>query len=473
MTEHDLKAYAASGLLGSWRDWTTVSVNRKIFQAALSVAVMAGVVSVGMVVREVTIAAWFGTSDALEAYLIAILIPTYVINVVGSAFSSSVIPAFVHVREIEGREAAQRLFSHIMTLSVLLLMLVTALLGTTGWWLLPLIGSAFSAEKIALTRILFFLVLPLIMLNGLSQVWSSVLNAGERFVLAAVAPIAEPLIVVAALFIAGDHWGIFALASGSLVGCAIQTTVLAAALKRYGMLLQPRWNGMDPGTHLVVRQYLVLLAGCLIHNSAPVIDQTMAAMLGPGSVAALNYGNKVVGALQTVGAMALGTAVMPYFSRLSASGDLEGLRDVLRTYTKLILVTIVPITILLIATSQPLVKLIFQRGAFTAADTDLVAHVQAMFLIQLPFFTLGILGVRLLSARFRNLAVTGIAIVNITLKIGLNYLLMSFMGVSGIALATSAVYMASQAMILAAVSRDRQKNEEASSTSPAQAPRQD
>jgi len=454
MTESDPKACTAPGPLGSWREWATVSVNRKIFRAALSVAVMAGLVSVGMVVREITIAAWFGTSDALEAYLIAVLMPTYVINVVGSAFSSSVIPAFVHVRENEGRDAAQGLFSHIMTLSALLLALVTVALGTSGWWLLPVIGSAFSAEKIELTRVLFYLVLPLIILNGLSQVWSSVLNAGERFVLAAVAPIAEPLAVIAALFVVGDRWGIFALVSGSLVGCAIQMTVLATALRRHGMVLRPRWNGMDPGTRLVVHQYLVLLAGCLVQNSGLVIDQAMAAMLGPGSVAAINYGNKVVGALQTVGAMALGTAVMPYFSRLSAAGDLDGLRNVLTTYTKLILVTTVPVTIVLIAVSEPLVQLIFQRGAFTAADTELVAYVQAMFLIQLPFFTLGILGVRLLSARFRNFAVATIATVNAILKVGLNYILMSFMGVGGIALATSVVYMASLAMVFAVVIRD-------------------
>lgn len=473
MTNSDANAWTASGLIRSWREWTAVSVNRTILRAALSVAIMTGVVSVGNVVREITVAAWLGTSDSLEAFIIAVLMPTYVINVVGSAFSSSVIPAFVHVREIQGREAAQRLFSHVMTLSVLLLASVTVLLGATGTWLLQVLGSGFSEDKLALTRILFYVILPLVMMNGLSQVWCAVLNAGERFVLAAIAPISEPIAVVAALFVAGDRYGVFALAIGSLAGCSIQVMLIAWALKRQGLALMPRWEGMDTGTRLIIRQYLVLLAGCLIFNSGLVIDQAMAAMLGPGSVAALNYGNKVVAALQTVGATALGTAVMPYLSRLSASGDWEGIHHVLSTYTKLILAVTIPVTLALIALSEPLVQVIFQRGAFTATDTGLVAHVQTMFLIQLPFFAVGILGVRLLSARFRNWAITAISSVNTALKIVLNYFLMSIMGVSGIALSTSAVYMGSLAMILTAVTWDRHGTMRALSTSSARPSGQD
>src|SRR5947208_4612358 len=97
-----------------------------------------------------------------------------------------------------------------------------------------------------------------------------------------------------------------------------------------------------------------------------MVDQAMGSMLGHGSVSALTYGNKIAALILTIGTMALGTAVLPYFSQMVAAADWKTVRHTLKSYTGLILVVTLPITFLVVLFSKPLVALLFQRGNFTA-----------------------------------------------------------------------------------------------------------
>ena len=173
----------------------------------------------------------------------------------------------------------------------------------------------------------------------------------------------------------------------------------------------------------------------------------MAVSLGSGSVATLSYGNKVTSLLLSVGAMGLGTAIFPYFSAMAAKSDWKGIRHTLRVYTKLILLVTVPMVAVLWMLTEPIVQILFERGSFTAADTAATSAVQRAFLLQLPFYVLSIMFVRLISTLKLNQFVVISTIVSITLNITLNYLLMQRMGVAGIALSTSIVYMVASAVL--------------------------
>jgi putative peptidoglycan lipid II flippase len=167
----------------------------------------------------------------------------------------------------------------------------------------------------------------------------------------------------------------------------------------------------------------------------------MAAMLPSGSVAALSYANKIVALLVAIGATALSTAALPYFSHMVAEQDWAGCRHTLKRYTALTLATTVPLTLALIALSHPLIRLVFQRGAFTAVDTDLVSHVQVFYFIQIPFYMCGMLFVRFLSSIRRNDVLMYGSAISLALDISLNLVLMRRMGIAGIALSTSLVYV--------------------------------
>jgi putative peptidoglycan lipid II flippase len=179
----------------------------------------------------------------------------------------------------------------------------------------------------------------------------------------------------------------------------------------------------------------------------------MASWLGSGSVSALNYGNKIPAFLSSIGVIALGTAVLPHFSRLVAVGDHAQLRHTIKTYARWILLISIPLTVVFIALSESIVKLVFERGAFGPEDTILVARVQQMYLLQVPFLVLGILGVRVLVAMSKNHLLTIMSVVNLAVNVVGNIVFMRWLGVSGIALSTSVVYMGSMSMILILLAR--------------------
>jgi putative peptidoglycan lipid II flippase len=123
--------------------------------------------------------------------------------------------------------------------------------------------------------------------------------------------------------------------------------------------------------------------------------------------------------------------------------DWGGVRNTLKTYAVVILLASVPLTLIVFALSEPIVSLLFERGAFTKADTHLSGQVQALFVLQVPFYMLGILIVRLISSLQANHVLMWGAAINLFLNIFLNYLFMQWFGVSGIALSTSVVYFIS------------------------------
>jgi putative peptidoglycan lipid II flippase len=228
---------------------------------------------------------------------------------------------------------------------------------------------------------------------------------------------------------------------------------LAYSLRQQGFPLLPRWRGVDSATKQVMSQYASVVAGAFIMNCTSIIDQAMAATLGAGSVSVLSYANKIVAFTLGIATMALGTAVLPHFSRMVALNDHRGLRHTLKTYSRLILLAAIAFTAIFIYFSEPLVRLLFQRGAFTAADTHLVGNVQALYLLQVPFYIMSIMIVRLISSLQANNILMWGAVISLAVKVILNYAFMQWLGVGGIALSTSAVYGVSFGYLLLALLR--------------------
>jgi putative peptidoglycan lipid II flippase len=430
-------------LIERWSRWTGASINRSIFGAALTVGLLSLGVKLVAAVKEVVVAKAFGTSDELDAFLAAFLLPFFAINVVSGSFNAALIPTFVRVRDREGREAAGKLLSSMLTVSLAILAGVALLLACSARAVLPLVASNFSPAKLALTRQLMYLLVPTLLICGLSTTWSAVLNAGQKFALAAVAPLITPLLTVAVLYAANAKGGIYSLAFATVAGLSAEALVLGWGLNRAGFSLLPRWHGLTEAVRESIGQYAPVAAGAVLMSGSLVVNQAMAAMLGPGSVAGLSYGSKVVSFILGTGSVALGTAVLPYFSRMVAAEDWTGVRHTVRTYVRLLTIAGVPVTVILVAGSQPLVRLLFERGNFTSDDTQVVARIAALFALQIPFYLAGQLGVRLLNALGKGRAIMAICAVNLTANLVGNWLFMKKMGVSGIALSTSVVYLVS------------------------------
>ena len=381
-----------------WNAWRSASINRRIFAASLTVAALSSVVHVCGAVKDLVVAYYFGTSDAFDAFLIAFLLPSFLVSVVAGSFPPAFIPAYMEVQHKKGQEAAEHLYSDVMGWSLVALIGTSLLIAALTPIVLPILGSGFSETKLHLTHTLFLILLPLLVLKGVTALWTMKLNAGDQFGFASAIPILTPIIAIVSLVYGSGNWGIYALATGTVVGACAETVIMGWYLKSIGENLVPRWFRCGPDLTQVIKQYGPGVAGAMLMAGTMLVDQAMAAMLGPGSVSALSYGGKVVSFAVAVGATALGTAVLPHFSRMVAAADWIAVRHTLHTHVSLILKISVPVTLIAVVLSESIVRALFQRGAFTVIDTHLVAQVQAFLLLQVPLYLVGIVIVRLISA---------------------------------------------------------------------------
>lgn len=436
-----------------WGSWQTQSVNRRIFSALMTVGGLTALAKLASGAKDLVVAYQFGAGDELDAFLMAFLIPSFAINLVGGSLNAALIPTYIQVRKQEGAKAAADLYASVLLGSLFLLSAVSVILFVAGPFLLRLVAVGFPQEKLALTESLYNTLLPCLLLSGLATTWGAILNAHERFSLAAVTPAIMALVTILVLLAFNRGLSIYVLAAGVVAGVVCHTTVLGWGVVREGLRLLPMWSGITPALKTVWYQYAPMLAGAALIGSTEVVGQIMAASLEPGSVSILSYGTKIPMLLLGVGAMAASTAVLPYFSEMVAAGQLDKARHTLLTYARLIAAVTIPLTVILVAFSEPIVRLLFQRGAFTDAHTREVAWVQSLALLQIAPFALGILAVRLLSSLKANHILMWGSAISLVLTIVLNYLFTQPLGVAGIALATSLMYGVSMCFLYAMVFR--------------------
>jgi putative peptidoglycan lipid II flippase len=279
------------------------------------------------------------------------------------------------------------------------------------------------------------IVSPLIVLSGIANIWGAVLNAGERFALVAFSPIITPAVTLIVLFI--RRYSIDALPIGMVIGAALEMTLLGIALRLRGISLRPRWHGLNADLRLVAQQFGPRVGASALRSGSVVVDRALAATSLPGSVAALNYGNRIVITLLSVFGAALGSAVTPYYSKMIAQRDWRGVRHTLKRYLVFLFLVSVPVVAGLYFLSVPIVHFIFERGSFRAKDTHLVAQIQALYALQIPFYLANVLVSRLLSSFLASQITMWAAMLNVTFNVVLDIGFIKIMGVPGIALATS------------------------------------
>src|SRR5690606_1807100 len=217
----------------------------------------------------------------------------------------------------------------------------------------------------------------------------------------------------------------------------LEMTILGVYTRHLGVHLLPKWRGSRQNVKPVFAQYLPIVVGTSSMSISFLVDQIMAASLGSGAVAALNYGNRMVGGFLAVGSVALGTTFLPHFAGLVAASDWVNVRRTFSRYTKLILGIFTLFAITVAIGSETIIRLTLERGAFTNEDVHLVSLIQIGYVLQMPPYLLLIMYSRLLTSLQLNKVLMVIGVLNLVMSVTFNYIFMQILGVVGIALSTS------------------------------------
>ena len=355
--------------------------------------------------KVVLAAQLFGTSDAMDAFLIAFLVPSFAADVLAAPLETSLVPILVQQEQTSGRAAAEQLYSEVSWVSTLTMLVIALLIGLTSEVLLRAMAPAFSAQKLEYTRRMCWMILPVLPLSGILISARSVLNAKRRFVFAAATPAITPIIAIFVLLIGGGRWGVPSLALSTTAGTALQALTTVLAVQNLGFGLRWKMNLRSPAVLLVTSRIVPLLTLSAVMGASVFIDQVVAARLTSGSVSVLSYGTRLGAVMSSIAPLAAATVALPHVSGYLLRREITDMYRTLIRYTALVTTACILVVVPLLIFSAPLVRLILRGTEVTEPMMQKIIVIQNLSLVQVPLVVVLAVGIRVLSAaqEIRNL----------------------------------------------------------------------
>lgn len=408
-----------------------------VLTGAMRYAGLTVTVKVGAFAKEAVVAAVFGVSGAMDVYLMALVIIGFPSAAVVNPVQTVYIRNFVLVREKQGEDDANRLL--IGAVSVLLVLQAAVLVLWLAFLphIVATVAHGFSPEQRSLVadsvRALGFYYF----LTGTNAMGYGTLQARKDFAPSALVPIAVPIVtLVTVLSIGAD---LRALILGLTLGASAETVLVYRRLAAAGLRIswrRIRQIDLDSLRHLVKGSAL-LSPTWVMTSFSPVIEQSIASSLGSGVVSSLGYAARLPTMITNILVPAVGFTVLPHFTEMLASQRSDYLRHLFVRYAALLAVVGSAIAAVAWLVSEPIVRIAFQRGAFTVQNTAVVSQLLQAYLLQVPGALVGILSTRMLIACGALRAVTTAYVVLVPVVGLAQWGLSRLWGAVGIAYGTS------------------------------------
>ncbi len=392
--------------------------------------------------RDILIALYFGTGTSADAFFVAFRIPNLLRRLLGEgALSASFVPVLSRYL-VEGDEAEVKNLVN-SAFSLLLVVLCGVLLAGELFTplLVKLIAPGFSGipQKFQLTVGLTRVTFPYIFFIGLVVLAMGTLNSLDHFAIPAFGPVLLNVAMILSLLVLARAFAlpVYALAWGVFGGGVLQLLLHALALKRKGYLPRPTTRLLHPGVKETLALMLPALMGLAITQLNTFIDTVIASFLPQGSVSYLYYANRLFQFPLGVFGIALGTAVLPTLSRQVARGERDGVRDTLSFGLSFVWFITVPAMVGLIIFATPMVKVLFQRGAFTERSSVATAMALVCYSVGLWSAAASKVVASVFYARKEMKTIVLLSSSALLLNVVLNLLFMIPLKHAGLALATS------------------------------------
>ena len=387
--------------------------------------------------RELSLAYFFGASSLTDAYIVAFSIPTVIFGIIGLGIMNGYIPIYNQIKEISGNEMSKKFtinFSNIMMLLCFFVFLFGFLFSP---YLVKLFSYGFdkdTLEKASLfTKISLFSIFPIMLV----AIFSGYLQLNNKFFAVAFIGVPTNLLYIIGTYVSYKNNNFLLLVFFTNFALFFQFIFLCPFIFKTGYRHNFKINIYDKNLHQLLILSIPIILGTSLEQINILIDRTVASNLGSGAITILNYAGKLNGAILSLSIIAILNILFPKFSSLVSQNNIEKLKEQVKYIINMIFIFAFPIMFGIIILSKEISMFIFGRGNL---DKNLVLTIaKCLSYYSLCFVALCL---RDLSTKifysFKNSRTPVInSSIGIILNIILNIVLSKYLGVSGIALATS------------------------------------
>jgi putative peptidoglycan lipid II flippase len=413
--------------------WNKASNHKRILRAMLSVSLFVTITKLIAAAKELAIAAAYGTSPAVDAYVFLSNLLGIPSAILSGAMITVVVPNIVRLQPRSADEAALFKREFLGTTLVIggLITLVAACAMFSSLWE-GITGLPPQAASLANVMLLpMALTIPFGIVGGFLAANVMAHHRQTNTLLEGV-----PALCILGLLLVLPSRVPVQLAWATLAGFVVQLVLLALAQPVGERLLRPVLSWRSPAWRGLLQGFGVVLLGQAFASAPLVVDQVMVAPLGSGAIASLGYASRVISLFVGLGATAIARAILPVLSELSTSGYSSARRVASHWMVALFLAGIT-VSIASWCLAPWGIKFLFQRGAFTSADTAGVVQAFRWGVLQFPFYFAAIVVAQLLASAKDYKKFLYIGVINLTTKVVANVLLIPLLGIGGALLATS------------------------------------
>jgi putative peptidoglycan lipid II flippase len=349
-----------------------LSTARRVFEATFVVMLLNVLSKILGLTREQIFAMFFGATGQLDAKVAAEKI-TSVITVLSGPVSTTFLPVLASYAAREDKEGAKRVTSSMVTLSMILVLLMAALVIIPAPYVVRWMSPGFGEDTLRSATLLTRVLLPVMMFPLLSAFAKSVLNTYGNFGIPAFAPSLQNMVIIAAAALFGPVMGVRALAIGFPLAYVAAFVLHIPAWKR-----SPAWPSFsvrwDESTKKAVFMAVPIILGSVFAHLYALANLNLASRLPEGSVAALSLADRLRQFPLGFFAAAVTTVLFPTLSGMWAKGDKDGFRATTVNGIRFVEFVCIPAAVGLMVLASPIVRLVYERGAFTPEHTALTAQ---------------------------------------------------------------------------------------------------
>lgn len=386
--------------------------------------------------RDITLSYFYGISGISDAYLISITITMVIFSLIGAGITTGYIPMYNKIEETTGTMVANRFTSNLINIVLLLctLIIVLGIIFTKN--IVMIFATGFEGDTLELSVKLTQIGLFGIYFTALIFIFNGFLQMKQKFALPALMAIPMNLIIIFSIYLSTIVSEFF-LAIGSvlapLFACIILVFFINKLSYKHKIILDIKDKHIKRFAYLA----LPIIIGVSVNQINVLVDKTLASQIVVGGVSALHYANKLNLFVQGLFVFSIVTTMFPVISKLNFKNNTVEFKKTVSESISSVSILIVPVMIGSMVFAEPVVELLFGRGAFDQRAVKLTST--ALF-----FYSIGMLGFGLrevLSRTFYSLQDTKTPMVNaaiaVVINIILNIILSRYLGIGGLALATS------------------------------------
>ena len=412
-------------------------------------------------IRDMVIAAFFGAGFYSDAFIAAFRIPNLVRRLFGEgSLSISFVPVFTQYLTDKGKDEAFEMARSAIKLLSILLVVITVSGIVLSPWIVRIFAPGFtgSPEKFTLAVVLTRIMFPYIFFICLVALSMGILNVLGHFAAPALAPVFLNIAMILSVFIISVFSTdltnlVYGLAFGVVIGGFLQLALQVPFLIKKRFYFWKKSGIWHPGLKRIVLLFFPAIFGSAVYQINTLVITLLASIQSEGSISYLYYADRLVQFPLGIFAIAAATAMLPSLSRQAAAKDITAVRDSFAYTLKLVFFVSIPAMVGLIVLRQPIVALLFERGAFGYEATVLTASAVLYYSIGLW----AVSGVRIVVFTFYALKDTKTpvytAVISIIANILLGVILMGPMGHAGLALALSLASMLNFGLLMRALNK--------------------